>query len=225
MQNQSISASKRHLQAEMDNIKQDLDDASTEARMVEDKATSAMMDAARLADELRMEQDNTAKLDNDRRLMESQVKELQMRLDDAEMNALKNGKKAAQKLENRIRELENELDGEQRRLGDASKNLRKSERRIKELEFQSEEDRKHHCHMQDLVEKLQQKLKLFKRQIEEAEEIAAMNLAKFRKTQVELEEAEERADLSEQALAKLRAMGRSRGTTPVPPPGPHQSML
>ena len=62
----------------------------------------------------------------------------------------------------------------------------------------------------------QQKLKLFKRQIEEAEEIAAMNLAKFRKTQVELEEAEERADLSEQALAKLRAMGRSRGTTPVP---------
>merc|ERR1712142_393820 len=148
--------------------------------------------------------------------MESQVNELQKRLDEAEMNALKNGKKAAQKLENRIRELENELDGEQRRLGDASKNLRKSERRIKELEFQSEEDRKHHCHMQDLVEKLQQKLKLFKRQIEEAEEIAAMNLAKFRKTQVELEEAEERADLSEQALAKLRAMGRSRGTTPVP---------
>merc|ERR1719492_455123 len=110
------------------------------------------------------------------------------------MNALKNGKKAAQKLENRIRELENELDGEQRRLGDASKNLRKSERKIKELEFQSEEDRKHHCHMQDLVEKLQQKLKIFKRQIEEAEE---------------------RADLSEQALAKLRAMGRSRGATPV----------
>jgi len=215
-QNQSIAANKRHLEAELENLKQDLDDASAEARMVEDKATSPMMDAARLADELRMEQDNTTKLENERRMMESQVNELQKRLDEAEMNALKNGKKAAQKLENRIRELENELDGEQRRLGDASKNLRKSERRIKELEFQSEEDRKHHCHMQDLVEKLQQKLKLFKRQIEEAEEIAAMNLAKFRKTQVELEEAEERADLSEQALAKLRAMGRSRGTTPVP---------
>merc|ERR1712029_958400 len=208
-QNQSIAANKRHLEAELENLKQDLDDASAEARMVEDKATSSMMDAARLADDLRMEQDNTSKLDNDRRMMESQVNELQKRLDEAEMNAL-----------------ENELDGEQRRLGDASKNLRKSERRIKELEFQSEEDRKHHGHMQDLVEKLQQKLKLFKRQIEEAEGIAAMNLAKFRKTQVELEEAEERADLSEQALAKLRAMGRSRGTTPVPPSGmPHQSML
>ena len=59
-------------------------------------------------------------------------------------------------------------------------------------------------------------LRIFKKQIEEAEEIAAMNLAKFKKTQVDLEEAEERADLSEQAFAKLRAVGRSRGTTPIP---------
>ena len=59
-------------------------------------------------------------------------------------------------------------------------------------------------------------VRCFKRQIEEAEEIAALNLAKFRKAQVELEEAEERADLSEQALAKYKAMGKSRGTTPLP---------
>ncbi len=79
-------------------------------------------------------------------------------MDEAEANALKNGKKAAAKLESRIRELEAELDGEQRRLGDASKNLRKSERRIKELDFQFDEDRKQHEHMQDLVDKLQQKV-------------------------------------------------------------------
>ena len=36
-----------------------------------------------------------------------------------------------------------------------------------------------------------------------------MNLAKFRKVQAELEEAEERADLNEQALAKLKGRGRS----------------
>ena len=50
------------------------------------------------------------------------------------------------------------MDGEQRRLGDASKNLRKAERRIKELDFQGEEDRKQQEHMQDLVDKLQQKV-------------------------------------------------------------------
>merc|ERR1712223_1679097 len=87
----------------------------------------------------------------------------------------------------------------------------------KELDFQYEEDRKQQEHMQDLVDKLQQKLRNFKKQIEEAEEIAALNLAKFRKAQVDVEEAEERADLSEQALAKSKAMNKSsRGTPPLP---------
>ena len=117
-----------------------------------------MLDAAKLADELRMEQDNTNRLDAERKVSEHQIHELQARLDEAEANALKNGKKAAAKLEARIRELEAELDAEQRRLGDASKNLRKSERHIKELDFQYEEDGKQQEHMQDLVDKLQQKV-------------------------------------------------------------------
>ena len=41
-------------------------------------------------------------------------------------------------------------------------------------------------------------VKGYKRQIEEAEEIAALNLAKFRKVQADLENAEERADVNEQ---------------------------
>ncbi|XP_039292518.1 myosin heavy chain, muscle-like [Nilaparvata lugens] len=145
----------------------------------------------------------------------------QVRLDEAENNALKGGKKAIAKLEQRVRELENELDGEQRRHADAQKNLRKSERRIKELSFQADEDRKNHERMQDLVDKLQQKIKTYKRQIEEAEEIAALNLAKFRKAQQELEEAEERADLAEQAIAKFRGKGRAgsvRASSPLSRP-------
>lgn len=74
------------------------------------------------------------------------------------MNALKNGKKAAAKMDARIKELENELDSEQRRLADATKNYRKAERKIKEMEFQEEEDRKQHEHMADLVDKMQQKV-------------------------------------------------------------------
>merc|ERR1712066_464359 len=38
---------------------------------------------------------------------------------------------------------------------------------------------------------------------------AAMNLAKFRQAQANLAEAEERADLNEQALGKLKAKGRA----------------
>ena len=48
------------------------------------------------------------------------------------------------------------------------------------------------------MDKLQNKVKSYKKQIEEAEEIAALNLAKFRKVQADLESSEERADINEQ---------------------------
>lgn len=145
-----------------------MDELLNEAKNSEEKAKKAMVDAARLADELRAEQDHAQTQEKLRKALEQQIKDLQVRLDEAESNALKGGKKAIQKLEQRVRELENELDGEQRRHADAQKNLRKTERRIKELSFQSEEDRKNHERMQDLVDKLQQKIKTYKRQIEEA---------------------------------------------------------
>jgi len=158
-----------------------------EAKNSEDKAKKAMVDAARLADELRAEQDHAQNSEKMRKGLEVSVKDLQSRLDDFESSAHKTGKKALAKLEARIRELETQLDDEARRHADAQKNLRKCERRIKELSFQSDEDKKNHERMQDLVDKLQQKIKTYKRQIEEAEEIAALNLAKYRKAQQELE--------------------------------------
>merc|ERR1712045_1062096 len=133
----------------------------------------------------------------------------QARLDEAETNALKGGKKAMNKMETRIRELESEMDAEGRRMADAQKNLRKSERRIKELTFACDEDRKNHERMQGLIDQLQGKIKTYKKQLEEAEEIAALNLAKYRKVQGNLQESTERADSNEQALAKLKAKGRS----------------
>ncbi|XP_011883420.1 PREDICTED: myosin heavy chain, muscle isoform X20 [Vollenhovia emeryi] len=224
-QNASISGAKRKLEAELQTLHSDLDELLNEAKNSEEKAKKAMVDAARLADELRAEQDHAQTQEKLRKALETQIKELQVRLDEAEANALKGGKKAIQKLEQRVRELENELDGEQRRHADAQKNLRKSERRIKELSFQADEDRKNHERMQDLVDKLQQKIKTYKRQIEEAEEIAALNLAKFRKAQQELEEAEERADLAEQAITKFRTKGRGGSAARGLSPAPHRPML
>ncbi|XP_011345037.1 myosin heavy chain, muscle isoform X2 [Ooceraea biroi] len=222
-QNASISGAKRKLEAELQTLHSDLDELLNEAKNSEEKAKKAMVDAARLADELRAEQDHAQTQEKLRKALETQIKELQVRLDEAEANALKGGKKAIQKLEQRVRELENELDGEQRRHADAQKNLRKSERRIKELSFQADEDRKNHERMQDLVDKLQQKIKTYKRQIEEAEEIAALNLAKFRKAQQELEEAEERADLAEQAITKFRTKGGRGGSAArALSPAPHR---
>ena len=118
-------------------------------------------------------------------------------------------------MESRIRELESEMDAESRRYADAQKNMRKSERRVKELVYAQEEDKKNHERMQGLIDQLQGKIKSYKKQIEEAEEIAALNLAKFRQVQGNLSGAQERADVSEQALAKAKARSRASSLAPV----------
>ncbi|CAL4122396.1 unnamed protein product [Meganyctiphanes norvegica] len=186
-QNSSLSVVKRKLESEIQTMHADLDDMLNEARNSEEKAKKAMVDAARLADELRAEQEHAQAVENNKKGLEGTVKDLQLRLDESESTALKAGRRALSKLEGRIRELETQFDDEARRHADAQKNLRKCERRIKELTFQSDEDKKNHERMQELVDKLQQKIKTYKRQIEEAEEIAALNLAKYRKAQGDLE--------------------------------------
>ena len=89
-----------------------------------------------MAEELKKEQDTSAHLERMKKNMEQTIKDLQHRLDEAEQIALKGGKKQLQKLEARVRELENELEAEQKRNVESVKGMRKSERRIKELTYQ-----------------------------------------------------------------------------------------
>ncbi|XP_038550431.1 myosin-7, partial [Micropterus salmoides] len=94
---------------------------------------------------------------------------------------------------------------------DALKGVRKYET-YKGATYQTEEDRKNLARLQDLVDKLQLKVKSYKRASEEAEEQANNNLTKFRKLQHELDEAEERADIAESQVNKLRAKSRDVGS-------------
>merc|ERR1712179_91537 len=210
VQNQAIAAAKRKLESEMATLHADLDVMTSEAALCDEKAGKAMVDAAKLAAELGAEQEASMALSKNHKLADIQVKDMQTKLDEADMNALKGGKKAMNKLESRIRELQSELEAESRRHAEGQRNLNKSERHIQELTFSSTEDRKNHERMQSLVEGLQAKIKSYKAQIEGAEEVAALNLAKFRKVQGALSEVAESAEIQEAALAKAKR-GRSLG--------------
>ena len=197
-QNQAICGAKLKCEQEMCSLNTSLEEMMGEAKMSEDKAQRTMMDAARLADELRAEQEAAMALERDKKLLEAQCKDAQARVDEAETSALKGriihsyktqkkcnlfmtgGRKAIAKMETRIKELESEMDAENRRMSEAQKNFRRSERKIKELSYSQEEDKKNHERMQALVDQLQAKVKGYKKQLEEAEEIAALNLAKYR---------------------------------------------
>ncbi|GAB5580529.1 myosin-2 [Prionailurus iriomotensis] len=207
-QNTSLINTKKKLETDISQIQGEMEDIVQEARNAEEKAKKAITDAAMMAEELKKEQDTSAHLERMKKNLEQTVKDLQHRLDEAEQLALKGGKKQIQKLGGQVRELEGEVESEQKRSADAVKGLRKHERRVKELTYQTEEDRKNILRLQDLVDKLQAKVKSYKRQAEEAEEQSNTNLSKFRKLQHELEEAEERADIAESQVNKLRVKSR-----------------
>ncbi|KAK6025120.1 myosin head [Ostertagia ostertagi] len=215
-----ITAVKRKLEGELQAMHAELDETLAELKNVDEMGKKAAADAARLAEELRQEQEHSMHIERIRKGLEVQIKEMQIRLDEAEAAALKGGKKIIAQLEQRIRSLEQELDGEQRRHQDTDKNWRKSERRVKEVEFQLEEDKKNQERLTELIDKLQAKLKVFKRQVEEAEEVAATNLGKYRQLQAQLDDAEERADIAENALSKMRNKIRASASV-----GPSQGGL
>ena len=73
---------------------------------MEDKARRAMLDAAKLAEELRVEQENAQGLERDRKDLENRAHELQINLDEAEANAIKWGRKMVAKLESRAKDIE-----------------------------------------------------------------------------------------------------------------------
>merc|ERR1711934_921901 len=158
--NSKASSDKRRLESAVHTMHAEIDDMLSQAKNSEEKSKRAMVDAARLADELRAEQDHSSTQEKAKRSLETQVSELEMRL---------------------------------------------AEPRIKELQFQTDEDHKNQERMTELASKLQQKIKTYKKQIEEAEEIAALNLAKFRKAQQDLEETEERSKMADGQLSLLRA--------------------
>ncbi|XP_037642802.1 myosin-7-like [Sebastes umbrosus] len=211
-QNTSLINHKKKLEVDASQLQTEVEDAVQECRNAEEKAKKAITDAAMMAEELKKEQDTSAHLERMKKNMEQTIKDLQHRLDEAEQIALKGGKKQVQKLEARVKELENEVDSEQKKASEAAKGAKKYERRLKELTYQTEEDRKNLVRLQDLVDKLQLKVKSYKKVSEDSEEQANNNLTKFRKLQHELDEAEERADIAESQVNKLRAKSRDLGS-------------
>lgn len=104
--NTNLAAQKRKLESDLAVTRADLDDSYVEAKMTQDVLNKALADVARQADELRNEQEHSSSAEKMRKALETQVKDLQTRLDQAEANALKGGKRFMQKLESRVSGLE-----------------------------------------------------------------------------------------------------------------------
>merc|ERR1712121_339618 len=148
-----LTVAKRKLEGDLHTLHADLDEMLSESKHSEEKAKKAMVDAARLADELRTEHEHYQSYYKLYQNLEVSYKELYAKYEENYANITKSGKDAYAKLELKVKELENSLSDETNKYADCMKNYRKAERRIKE--------------------------------------IAALNLAKYRKVQQTVETHEE----------------------------------
>ena len=129
-------------------------------------------------------------------------------MEEIESTAISSTRVTIKKMEQRIEELEVLYNREKAMHIEATTALHKSERSIKELLLQSEEDRKNILILQESLDKLNEKIKMYKRQLEEQESISNSNIMRVKKFQRELESAENRAVDAESTLNAFRSRQR-----------------
>jgi len=207
--NVNLSAAKSKLEQEYGSISADYDEISKELRMADDRVQKTQVELKHTLDILHEEQERVVKIESIKKSLEIEVKNVSMRLEEVESNAIAGGKRIIGKLESRVRDLEMELDSEKRCHSETTKVLRKKERHVKELMLASDEDRSNVHILQEQIDKMSQKCNLYKRQLDEQESNSSGNLTRVRRFQRELEAAEERAETAESNLSLVRAKHRT----------------
>lgn len=136
------------------------------------------------------------------------MRECSSKIDEAEAYARAEGKRIAAKYEGRLTQLETELDLERARYQELLKDLRRNERRVKDLLSQIDEEQTKVLALTDSLSKTNDKLRIYKCQIETAESSAAQVLTRARRLERELEDAEQRAEVVTTTLIRSRSVHR-----------------
>ncbi|XP_074112759.1 paramyosin, long form [Cotesia typhae] len=215
--NVNITSSKSKLEQELTALAGDYEEVTKELRVSDERYQRVQTELKHTVEILHEEQERIVKIESIKKSLEIEVKNLSVRLEEVEANAIVGGKRIISKLESRIRDLELELDEEKRRHAETVKILRKKERNIKEVMIQVEEDSKNIALLQESLDKAQQKVSIYKRQLQEQEGMSQQSVTRVRRFQRELEAAEDRADTAESNLTLIRAKHRSFVTTSTVP--------
>ncbi|KAG7260715.1 hypothetical protein CRUP_029471 [Coryphaenoides rupestris] len=190
---------------------QELVDASERVGLLHSQNTNLLNSKKKLEADVIQIQGEVEDAIQDARNAEEKAKKA---ITDAAMMAeeLKKEQDTSSHLERMKKNLEVTVKDLQHRLDEAeSLAMKGGKKQLQKLEARTEEDKKNITRLQDLVDKLQLKMKAYKRLSEESEEQANTHLSRYRKVQHELEEAQERADIAESQVNKLRAKSRDIG--------------
>merc|ERR1712168_149206 len=206
--NTNLSQFKVKVEKDLAAVTRDYNDIARELKLADDRANKAAADAGHFESLLREEQTKVVKIDSAKKALENEVRSLSVKIEEIETNSVATSKRTIQKMEIRITELETMINEEKKSHAATMTELHTKTRSIKELVLQSEEDRKNIIILQESLDKLNEKIKMYKRQLEEQESISNSNIMRVKKFQRELESAENRAEEAESTLNQFRSRER-----------------
>ncbi|EDV39686.1 uncharacterized protein Dana_GF10148, isoform A [Drosophila ananassae] len=215
--NVNLVSIKSKLEQELSVVASDYEEVSKELRISDERYQKIQVELKHVVEQVHEEQERIVKLETIKKSLEVEVKNLSIRLEEVELNAVAGSKRIISKLEARIRDLELELEEEKRRHAETIKILRKKERTVKEVMVQCEEDQKNIILLQDALDKTTAKINIYRRQLSEQEGVSQQTTTRVRRFQRELEAAEDRADVAESNLNLIRAKHRTFVTTSTVP--------
>lgn len=215
--NSNIASAKAKIEQEISQIASDYDEVTRELRLSDERFQKVQVELKHTVEILHEEQERIVKIEAIKKSLEIEVKNLSVRLEEVETNAVVGSRRIISKLEARIRDMELELDEEKRRHAETIKILRKKERTVKEVMIQCEEDQKNVMILQENLEKATQRINIYKRQLNEQEGMSQQTVTRARRFQRELEAAEDRADQAESNLTMIRSKHRTFVTTSTVP--------
>ncbi|KAI3371219.1 hypothetical protein L3Q82_023843 [Scortum barcoo] len=195
-----------------DRLMERLDKTKEQAGLLP-RCTSLFNKMDQMRNELMQERAARQDLECDKISLERQNKDLKSRVTHLEGSQKTNQDSLVSKLNSRIQELEERLQGEERDNNNLQQANRKLERKVKEMKIQADEE---HINLQSQRDQLTQRLKTAKRQMDEAEEeIERLEHAK-KKLQRELDEQIEANEQLHGQLSTLRnEMRRKRKSPPL----------
>ncbi|XP_075159564.1 paramyosin isoform X2 [Haematobia irritans] len=211
--NVNLVSIKSKLEQELSVVQADYEEVHKELRLSDERYQKVQVELKHSIEQIHEEHERIMKLETIKKSLEVEVKNLSVRLEEVELNAVAGSKRIISKLEARVRDLELELEEEKRRHAETIKILRKKERTVKEVMVQCEEDQKNIMLLQEALDKSNSKLNMFKRQMVEQEGMSQQTITRVRRFQRELEAAEDRAENAETNLNMIRAKHRTFVTT------------
>merc|ERR550539_1930840 len=204
----NLNNAKVKLEKDLAAVRTEYTDIARELKLADERANKASHDAQHFEGLLREESAKFVKVENIKKALETEVRSLTIRMEEIETNSVATSRRTIQKMEQRIEELEVLLSTEKKTHVETTTCLHKKERSVKELLLQSEEDRKNILILQESLDKLNEKIKMYKRQLEEQEQISNSNIMRVKKFQRELESCEARANEAESSLNSFRSQQR-----------------